>query len=121
MTASDDNNSESDNSASRSTTRDESPYNRRDCLPLAARVRNTGWASLEKLAVDFGFTELETRERLELLGNAGDVELVDLGTTTLVVSPDVDVHDAIAELSDQREREWRALNNWQLPDRGDFR
>lgn len=119
MTANDDTNSESDNSTSRSTTRDESP-DKRSCLPIAARVQATDWISKEKLALEFGLTEARTEDCLAVLEAAGDVDLADLGTVTLAVAPGFDVEDAVAELSDEREREWRAANNWKMPDRGDF-
>lgn len=122
MTAPEDNESGSDNSGSRTPTRDESSTTtRQDCLPLAAHVADAGWTTGDRLALDLGLTRTHVAECLRILNDADDLDVHELGTTTLVIAPGTDVEDAIAELSDQREREWRARTNDRMPDRGDFR
>lgn len=120
MTAPHDSDSGSDNSDSR-TIDEPHTTTRRECLPLAVAVRESGgWSTRNRLALDFGMPMREIDDCLDALASDGDLDTFDLGDVTLVVAPTQDVDDAIAELFDEHEQRWRAEKGWEMPDSEDF-
>jgi hypothetical protein len=94
-------------------------------LPLIDELRSRGgWELKVHLAIDLGLSESEIDEYLQLLEETDEVEVVELGEETLVTLPAVDDRDAVAELSDIKEKRWRQSRGENLPpldDRSDGR
>lgn len=90
---------------------------RRECLPVLAAIRNgNGWATKEELAYQLGIRNKELDRCIDVLQKADDLQVADLGRITLLVAPTDDVDEAIAQLFDAHEREWRARIGDEMPD-----
>jgi len=85
-------------------------------LPVIDELHSRGgWGLKLHMAVDLGLSKTEMDEYLELLEATNEVETVDLSRHTLIVLSSVDTREAIAELSDIKEAQWRQTRGESLP------
>lgn len=102
MTADKDSNPVSNNSGSRETTEEQ--------IAIKYIETHGGWTTQERLASDLGLTQDAVEDLLKGLNRTGRVVLISMSRDELVFSlKHTSAQEALASLSDEREREWRRM------------